>query len=77
MKANKVARAVFSLEKQPAFMPHLSLLYADLPSGVKERIVASLGRRFELEFKVSGVHLYLIKGEPAAWRRVGRCGLRL
>jgi len=75
MKANKLARAVFNLEKQPAFMPHLSLLYADLPSGVKERIVASLGRRFELEFKVSSVHLYLIKGEAAVWRRMARFGL--
>jgi 2'-5' RNA ligase len=77
MKANKVARAVFSLERQPPFMPHLSLLYANLPSGVKERIVARLGRRFELEFKVSGLHLYLIKSEPAAWRRVARVGLGL
>jgi 2'-5' RNA ligase len=77
MKANKVARAVFSLERRPAFMPHLSLLYADLPLGVKERIIASLGRRFELEFKVSGLHLYLIKGEAAAWRRVARFGLGL
>ncbi len=77
MKASKVARAIFSLEKQPAFMPHLSLLYANLPSGVKERIVASLGRRFELEFKVNGLHLYLIKGEPTAWRRMARVGLRL
>jgi hypothetical protein len=58
-------------------MPHLSLLYANLPSGVKERIVASLGRRFEFEFKVSGLHLFLIKGEPAAWRRVARFGLGL
>jgi 2'-5' RNA ligase len=77
MKANKVARAVFSLGKQPAFMPHLSLLYANLPSDVKERSVASLGRRFELEFKASGLHLYLIKSEPAAWRRVARVGLGL
>jgi 2'-5' RNA ligase len=77
MKANKVARSVFSLEKQPAFMPHLSLLYGNFSSDVKERIVASLGRRFELEFKVSGLHLYLTRGEPTAWRRVGRLGLKL
>jgi 2'-5' RNA ligase len=77
MKANQLARAVFSLERQPAFMPHLSLLYADLPSGVKERIAASLGRRFELEFKVSDLHLYRIKGEVAAWRRTARFGLGL
>ena len=52
MKANKAARAVFGLEKQPAFMPHLSLLYGNMPSSVKEKIATSLGRRFELEFKV-------------------------
>jgi len=77
MRANKDARAVFRLEKQPPFMPHLSLLYGNLPSSVKERTVASLGRRFELEFKVSGLHLYLTRGEPTAWRRVGRFGLKL
>ena len=77
MRASKVARAVFNLEKQPAFMPHLSLLYANFPSDVKERIVASLGRRFELEFKVSSLHLYLTKGEPAAWRRLSTFGLGL
>ena len=77
MKANKVAQAVFSLEKQPTFVPHLSLLYADLPSGVKERIVASLGRRLELDFKVSDLHLYRIKGEVAAWCRTARFDLGL
>ena len=75
MKANEIARAVFSLQKQPAFMPHLSLLYGNLPSSAKERIVASLGRRLELEFKVISLHLYLIKGEPTAWRRLARFGL--
>jgi 2'-5' RNA ligase len=77
MTANKAAREVFSLAKQPAFMPHLSLLYGHLPSSVKERIVASLARRFELEFRVSGLHLYLIKGAPQAWRRVASFGLGL
>jgi 2'-5' RNA ligase len=77
MKANKLARAVFNLEKRPAFMPHLSLLYGNLPSSVKERIIASLARQFELEFKVSSLHLYLIKSEPVAWRRVARFGFGL
>jgi 2'-5' RNA ligase len=77
MKANKAAREVFSLAKQPAFMPHLSLLYGNLPSSVKEGIVASLARRFELEFKVSALHLYRIKGAVQAWRRVASFGLKL
>jgi putative hydrolase of the HAD superfamily len=77
MSANKAAREVFSLGKQPAFMPHLSLLYGNLPSSAKERIVASLGRQFELEFKARSLHLYLIKGAPQGWRAVASFGLGL
>jgi 2'-5' RNA ligase len=72
MTANKAAREVFCLENQPPFMPHLSLLYGDLPSSVKERIIVSLGRRFDLEFRARSLHLYLIKGAPQAWRPVAR-----
>jgi 2'-5' RNA ligase len=77
MWANRTAREVFALPKQPAFMPHLSLLYGNLPPSVKEGIIASLSRQFELEFKVNSLHLYLIKSEPAAWRHVASCGLEL
>jgi len=77
MSANKAAREVFCLEKQPAFMPHLSLRYGHLPSGVKERMIASLAGRFELEFKATSIHLYLIRREPAVWRRVATTGLGL
>jgi 2'-5' RNA ligase len=77
MKANEAAREVFRLAPQPAFMPHLSLLYGHLPSSVKDRIVASLGGRFQLEFKISSLHLYLIKNAPQAWRRLASFGLGL
>jgi 2'-5' RNA ligase len=75
MTANNAAQEVFRLRRQPAFMPHLSLLYGHLPSSVKQRIVASLSRQFELEFKARSLHLYLIRGAPQAWRRVARFGL--
>ncbi len=77
MSAHEAAREIFRFPKQPAFMPHLSLLYGSLPSKEKERLIASLGRRFELEFKAATLHLYLIKREPEAWRRLATCGLRL
>lgn len=75
MSANAVARQIFRLPKQPAFMPHLSLLYGSLLSKEKESIIISLGRRFELEFKAATLNLYLIKREPEAWRRVASWGL--
>ena len=77
MTANKAAREVFRLKEKHAFMPHLSLLYGSLPSSLKGKIVASLARQFELEFKVSTLHLYWIRSEPEAWRRVARFGLGL
>ena len=77
MRANKAAREVFRLERQPAFMPHLSLLYGNLPANVKQRTIASLGRQLELEFKARSLHLYLIKGAPQAWRAVASLGLGL
>jgi 2'-5' RNA ligase len=76
-KANTVAREVFCLQKQAAFMPHLSLLYGSFPSSMKEGIVASLDQQFGLEIKARTLHLYLIKGKPQAWRCMGRFGLRL
>jgi 2'-5' RNA ligase len=77
MLANEAAREVFHLEGQPAFMPHLSLLYGSLPPSVKERIIASLGRRFELVFKVTCLHLYRTQGAPQTWRAVESWGLTL
>jgi len=77
MTANKAARDVFGLEKQPAFMPHLSLLYGNMPASVKKGMIASLGRQFELEFKARSLRLYLIKGAPQAWRPVAIFGLGL
>jgi 2'-5' RNA ligase len=77
MSANEAAREIFRLPKRPAFMPHLSLLYGNLPCKEKERIIASLSRQFELEFKAATLHLYLIKRETEAWRRVASHGLGL
>ena len=77
MSANERAREAFHLERQAGFMPHLSLLYGRLPADMKERIIALLGPQSRLDFKVSRLHLYLIKGQPAAWRRIASCGLGL
>ena len=52
------------------FMPHLSLVYGDLPIAEKERVIADIGRRFDLHFTVERVALYTTAGPPPAWRCV-------
>ena len=69
-KANRAARRVFDLQKQPAYMPHLSLMYGDFPPRAKKQIIHALGGRLELEFEVRSLHLYSTTGKPRAWRQV-------
>ena len=52
------------------FMPHLSLVYGDLAPADKGRVVADIGRRFDLHFIVERVALYTTAGPPPAWRCV-------
>jgi len=66
----RAALRTFSLEQRPAYMPHLSLMYGDFPSRLKVRIIHKLGGRFNLDFEVRSLHLYLTAGEPRAWRQL-------
>jgi 2'-5' RNA ligase len=76
LKAYQAACDGFGHRRAPAFMPHLSLVYGDLRRSLKEAIVAGLGQRMDLTFKVWSLDLYLTRGAPSAWRRVARFGLK-
>jgi 2'-5' RNA ligase len=75
-EAHRIARGVFEHRREPAFMPHLSLLYGDFTRSFKEGLVARRGPRVCLEFKVRSLHLYSTHGEPRHWRRVSTFGLK-
>lgn len=53
------------------FMPHLSLVYGNVAAADKERIIAEIGRRLDIQFTVERLALYLPEGRPETWRRVG------
>ncbi len=69
VSAHRTAKAVFGLQNQPLFMPHLSLLYGNLPIEVKKRVVFRPSS--PLSFEVSGLHLYSVQGPPESWRAAG------
>jgi 2'-5' RNA ligase len=75
-KAHQVARQVFGRPREPSFLPHLSLLYGNFPRSLKEEIMAEMGPRLDIQFKVRSLHLYRTHGEPRHWRRVGRFALK-
>lgn len=71
MRSNRKTREVFGLPGQPPYMPHLSLLYGDVPLDVKKAIAAKLGSQLARSFQASSVHLYFVAGPVSRWRRVG------
>ncbi|MDP3734745.1 MAG: 2'-5' RNA ligase family protein [Nanoarchaeota archaeon] len=52
------------------FIPHLSLMYGNIPTEEKGKIIASLDRDLLTSFLVDNVSLYRLRQEPAEWVKV-------
>lgn len=68
--ANARAGEVFRVKESRSFLPHLSLLYGDLPAQEKRKLIAELGPLSGLTFRAGRFHLVSTEGEPAAWRHI-------
>jgi 2'-5' RNA ligase len=76
LKAHRLACQVFGHRREPQFMPHLSLLYGDFSRSLKDKTIAAMGQRLDLQFKVQSLHLYSTRREPSRWWQVARLGLK-
>ncbi len=70
MMANNKARETFGRQQDPKFMPHLSLMYGNFSSELKQQVIVEIGRNFNLSFDINSVHLFSTDGEPKDWYRV-------
>ncbi len=71
LDANKKAREIFGRTNDPPFMPHLSLMYRNLSPEAKQRIIAEIGPRMDLTFRIASLHVVATEGDPREWRRAG------
>lgn len=69
-EANAKARKIFNRQKDPKYMPHLSLLYGNLPPAIKEKIIAEIGREFNLGFKAESIWIITHNGVVGDWQYV-------
>ncbi len=76
IKANSVARAVFRQNENEKYMPHLSLVYGDLDSQMRQKVIRSTGNKMKIVFPVREICLYYTGGKPAGWYCLSRipCG---
>jgi len=67
IEANLRAREVFNRQRDPKYMPHLSILYGDFPSATKDEIIKRIGRESTLSFEVRSLHLVDTSSRPEEW----------
>jgi 2'-5' RNA ligase len=67
---HKHASNVFSMDANPAYKAHVSLLYGNYPQELKEASMKSLSMPSTRNFLVNSIHLYRTEGETSDWYRV-------
>jgi 2'-5' RNA ligase len=71
-QAHRAACQALGRKREPAFMPHLSLLYGNYPASLKREMIAEIGPRLDVQFRVRSLHLFRTHNAPPKWRRVAR-----
>jgi 2'-5' RNA ligase len=76
IQAHRAARETFNFRDEPAFMPHLSLLYGKLQIETKKGIAAAHRFLSGQALDVRCLTLYQVSGIPHGWKCVGNFDLR-
>jgi 2'-5' RNA ligase len=67
LKARQIASEIFSMQDEPPYMPHISLVYGKLCLETKERIVAELASMAGRRFEVRRLALWRVSGPVCEW----------
>lgn len=75
MNANAKAREVFheyiiDRHTTAEYMPHLSLLYGNFSSQIKEEIIKKIGKEWNLTFETASIHLFSTEGDVKDWHKL-------
>jgi 2'-5' RNA ligase len=70
LEANIKAREIFDRLQDPKYTPHLSLLYGNFPTKMKEEIISEIGKEFKMNFYVRIIHLFSTSGKPKDWYKI-------
>jgi 2'-5' RNA ligase len=69
--AHAAAARAFGREPDPAFLPHLSLVYGALAPAAKESLAAELRGEAAVAFQVRRLHVWRTEGPAGDWREIG------
>ncbi len=69
--AHAAAARAFGREPDPAFLPHLSLVYGTLAPEVKRALATELTAAAIVTFEVARLHAWRTDGPVGEWREIG------
>jgi 2'-5' RNA ligase len=68
--AHATVAGVFGRAADPAFLPHLSLVYGSLPVDRKEDLARDAGPGIDVRFEARSLRLWSTAGPVASWREL-------
>lgn len=71
LATHEAAARAFGREREPAYLPHLSLLYGALPAEEKQRLAREIDCEVDLLFQARSLHVWRTEGPVAEWCEVG------
>jgi hypothetical protein len=74
VSAHAAAALAFGRTPDPAFLPHLSLVYGALEPQAKRLLAAEVRGAVDLAFEARRLHVWLTEGPPGDWRELGSFG---
>ncbi len=69
--ANKKAREIFERKEDSEYMPHLSLMYGDFKSEIKEEVIKQTGKHIKRIFVADRIHIFSTNGDTHQWKSAG------
>jgi 2'-5' RNA ligase len=73
--AHAAAARAFRRQPDPAFFPHLSLVYGALPAQDKRQLTLELAGSLVMSFAADRLHVWRTQGAVSDWRELGVFGL--
>ena len=69
--AHEAAARAFGRQPDPAFLPHVSLVYGSLASEAKRALIREVGSSAVIAFEAARLHVWRTEGPVEDWREGG------
>ncbi len=73
--AHEAAAWAFDRQPDPAFLPHVSLVYGSLAPETKRPLIGDVASSAALAFEAKHLHVWRTEGPVGDWREIGAFGL--